>query len=90
MFVGEGQGLTNDNRLTESIWDRQGQPGGFEPGWVESKVKAGKVDHVERGAAGRETPSFVHAKDRFGLLFNLAWGWPVSIDGEAIPLCGND
>lgn len=90
MFVGEEQGLTNDNRFTESIWDSQGQPGGFEPCWVESKMKAGEVDHVERGEAGRETPSFVHAKDRFGLLFNLAWGWPVSVDGEVIPLCGND
>lgn len=57
---------------------------------MESKEKAGKVEHVERGEAGGETPSVVHAKDRFGLLFNLASGWPASIDGDVIPLCGND
>lgn len=47
MFVGVGQGLTDNNRFTESILDSQGQSGGFELCWVESKVKAGKVEPVE-------------------------------------------
>lgn len=52
-----GQGLKNNNRFTGSISDSQGQSGGFEPSWVESKVKAGKVEPVERGEAVRETPT---------------------------------
>lgn len=55
---------------------------------MESKEKTAKVERVERREAGGETPSFEHAKDRFDLLFNLALGWPVSIDGDVILLCG--
>lgn len=55
---------------------------------VESEEKAGKTEWVERREVSRDT-SFEQAKDRFGLLFNLAWGWPASTEGDVIPLCGN-
>lgn len=46
------------------------------------------MEHVERREAVRDT-SFEQVKDRFGLLFILASGWPGSIDSDVIPMCGN-
>ena len=67
-----GQCLLSDNRFTErDPWRARGSREGLGLAGVRGREKSGKGEHVERREVGRDT-AFEHAKDRSGLVFNLA------------------